>query len=249
MIVTCLGRYSPYPPAGGAMNGYLVQHRETALLLDAGNGVAARLQEMMPVERLTAVILSHLHEDHIADVHCLRFAQLAAQMLGRTQSKLQVYAPGEPPEQHRWLEGGGDWQELHAYDPAQSLVLKDLQVRFTRTNHPYPCYAMRVTPVGQEAPALFYTADTGESAEVAAAAKGADLLIVEASLTEEYAHKRSFGHLTAAEAAAVARDAGVQRCLFTHIWPGLPDPRILLEEGRQVWPRVELIEEGKSYSL
>jgi ribonuclease BN (tRNA processing enzyme) len=230
------------------MNGYLVQHGETALLLDAGNGVASRLQEILPVERLSAVVVSHLHEDHIADVHCLRFAQLAAQTLGRTTGKLQIYAPPAPPEQHHWLEGGEDWQDVHEYDPDQPLVIGDLQVSFTRTNHPYPCWAMRVTPAGQAGPALFYTADTGVSPEVTAAARGADLLVVEASLTEEYAAKRIFGHLTAAEAAAMARDAGVRRCLFTHIWPGLPDPGVLLAEGRPVHHHIELIEEGRTYS-
>lgn len=248
MEVTVLGRYSPYPPVGGAMNGYLVRHGNTALLLDAGSGVAARVQQHVAIERLTGVVISHLHEDHISDAHCLRFMQLEAQMSGRTEGKLQVYAPGAPAEGLAWLSGGENWQELHEYDPEQPLVLGELEIRFTRTNHPLPCYAMRIKPVGAEGPVLFYTADTGECQAVTDAAQGADLLIVEASLVEEFSAKRMFGHLTAAEAAAVARDCEAKRCLLTHIWPAL-DPQRLLDEGRPVHANIELAEEGQTYKL
>ncbi len=248
MELTILGCYSPFPAVGGAMNGYLVRYGATTILLDAGNGVAARLQQYVAIENLTAVVVSHLHEDHIADVHCLRFMQLNAQMAGKTTGKLQVYAPAEPATNHQWIEGGDAWQDLHAYNPEEPLVLGELEIRFTRTNHPLPTYAMRITPVGQAGPVLFYTADTGESREVTEAARGADLLLVEASLTEEYETKRQFGHLTAAEAAAMARDAAVKRCIFTHLYPGL-DLQKLLDEGRPVHANIELAKECKSYRV
>ncbi len=248
MEVTVLGRYSPYPAPGGALSGYLVRHGSTALLLDCGSGVAARLLGRLPIEQLTAVVVSHLHEDHISDLHCLRYAQLEVQMKGRTGARLQIYAPAEPAERHRWIEGGEDWQEVHEYDPAAPVVLGDLEIRFTQTNHPLPCYAMRITPKGQEGPVLFYSADTGPCDAVTEAAKGADLFLVEASLLKAYAEKRSLGHLTAADAAAMAKAAGVKRCLLTHIWPGL-DPQQLLAEGRAVHPAVELAEEGRTYPV
>lgn len=248
MELTVLGRYSPFPAPGGAMNGYLVQHESTRLLLDCGNGVAARLMERLPIELLTAVVCSHLHEDHIADVHCLRFAQMAAQQAGRTEGKLQVYAPAEPAVKHAWIEGGEAWQDLHTYDPDQPLVLGSLEVRFFQTNHPIPCYAMRIRPVGADGPVLFYTADTGIHPPLVEAARGVNALLIEASLTEEYAAKKAHGHLSAAEAAAFARDAGVKRCLFTHI-PPIIEPQALLEEGRPVHAAIEIVEEGRTYRL
>lgn len=248
MELTVLGRYAPFPAPGGAMSGYLLQHGSTRLLIDAGNGVAARLLELLPIEQLTAVICSHLHEDHIADAHCLRFAQMGAHQAGRTTAKLQVYAPAEPAEKHTWLEGGEDWQDVRSYDPDQPLVLGDLEVRFFPTNHPIPCYAMRITPAGAAGPVFFYTADSGHHPPLVEAARGADLLLIEASLTEEYSHKKSFGHFSAAEAAAFARDAGAKRCLFTHLYPGL-DPAVLLAEGRPIHAAVEVAEERQTYLI
>ncbi|HWI60347.1 MAG TPA: MBL fold metallo-hydrolase, partial [Symbiobacteriaceae bacterium] len=80
------------------------------------------------------------------------------------------------------------------------------------------------------------------------AARGANLLLIEASLTEEYASKKAFGHLSGAEAAAFARDAGVKRCLFTHLYPNL-DPQALLAEGRPIHAAIEIVEEGRTYRL
>ena len=56
------GKQRPLPRPGGACSGYLLESDsgETKLLLDAGTGSLARLQEALRVEELTAVVVSHL---------------------------------------------------------------------------------------------------------------------------------------------------------------------------------------------
>lgn len=65
---------------------------------------------------------------------------------------------------------------------------------------------------------LALTGDTGEVAGLIDAVRGVDLLVCEATyLTRDEAMARRFGHLTAAEAAWLAREAGVRMLALNHL--------------------------------
>ena len=68
MKLTVLGCNGPYPAAGGACSGYLLEAENTRVLLDCGTGVLAALPARMAPEELDAVVLSHLHYDHMSDM-------------------------------------------------------------------------------------------------------------------------------------------------------------------------------------
>lgn len=247
MEVTVIGRHAPYPPAGGACSGYLVRSGGTRVLIDGGPGVASRLMQLGGVEQLDAVLISHLHEDHISDLHCLQFAVMAAQWDGRRSEPLALYAPPEPVRQRQWLNGIiPGVMEVHDLPVAEGLTLGTIRIAFGRTEHPIPCYAMRVTN-GQSV--LFYSADTNRNADdvLVPLAAGAHLAIVEASLLEALAERRQWGHMTAGDAADFGQRAGVRRLLLTHVWPGSAE--IILAEARSVWPAAELAEEMRTYPV
>lgn len=70
MKVTLLGTGSPLPSATCAGPSTLVQAGTQNILVDAGRGVIMRLVgAMMPPPLLTAVVLTHLHSDHICDLN------------------------------------------------------------------------------------------------------------------------------------------------------------------------------------
>lgn len=248
MDVTVIGRYAPWPPAGGACSGYLIRSGGTAVLVDGGPGVAARLMALGGVDALDAVVVSHLHEDHISDLHCLQFAVMAAQWAGRRAGPLPVYCPPEPARQRAWLGGVVDGLVAVQDLPAdRGLRVGALQFTFAPTVHPIPCYAMRVTDgIGT----WFYSADTNRDADdwLAPLAAGADLAFIEASLPEAGADRRWLGHMTARDAASLGRRAGVKQLLLTHLWPAV-DPQALLAEAQSVWPEAGLVEEMRTYRI
>ena len=74
MKLTILGNNGPFPAAAGACSGYLLRHNGKNILIDCGNGVLANLQRFIHFEELDAIVLTHLHSDHVSDMNVLRYA-------------------------------------------------------------------------------------------------------------------------------------------------------------------------------
>lgn len=97
---------------------------------------------------------------------------------------------------------------------------------------------------------IAYISDTRPSAQVVRFVEGADVLVHEATYLDELreqAYER--GHSTVVEAATVARDAGVERLILTHISPKHVRSREILREARAVFPATELAEDLKEFEL
>lgn len=89
-----------------------------------------------------------------------------------------------------------------------------------------------------------YCLDTRPCAMTIELARNVDLLIHEATYTEEFAAEaQQYGHSTAAQAARTARDAGVGRLLITHFSTRFPDATPLLDEAREIFPNTILAED------
>ena len=88
MKLHLLGVDGPFPCSGGATSGYLLESGDTLIQLDLGSGVLARLTARTAPESLTAVVLSHWHFDHCADLCMLR--QTSTPPCGRWSRKRPV---------------------------------------------------------------------------------------------------------------------------------------------------------------
>ena len=104
----------------------------------------------------------------------------------------------------------------------------------------------QITPEMVQGPAsagakLAVVGDTEEVASLIEPVRGADALVIEATFLErDAALARSRGHLTAAEAARLARDAGVGELLLTHISGRYQTTEIVAEASR-FFPRTRVV--------
>lgn len=83
--------------------------------------------------------------------------------------------------------------------------------------------------------------DTQPCEEAVEISRGATLLLYEATFSDEVqsdAHR--FGHSTAADGARIAKEAGVQDLLLTHISQRYGDPEVLLQEALAIFPQVRI---------
>jgi ribonuclease Z len=68
-------------------------------------------------------------------------------------------------------------------------------------------------------------------------------------MTEQAEESDQYGHSTAAQAAAIAREAGAKLLLITHFSSRYPDYRPLLAEARREFPNTMAAEDLVELSL
>lgn len=211
MNITVIGCWGAYPEKNEATSGYLVESEGGKILLDCGSGVLSRLQNHCPLEELDAVVLTHTHADHIADVFSLEFAILILMQIGRRTKPLDIYVNGkerdslafEYPENVR----------VHSIGVDTVLTIGTVKLEFSENAHDIPCFAVKL--MSRDGKTFVYSGDTGYCQALIDFSRSADVLLIESSFYDWQAGKMEW-HLTAGEAGRIAALAGVGRTILTH---------------------------------
>ena len=218
MRLTVIGCSGSFPGPDSPASCYLIEQDGFRLLLDLGSGALGPLQRYSGLYDIDAVCLSHLHADHCLD--------LCGYWVART------YAPDGPRPRVPVLGPDGTAQRMaQAYGLAEHPGMAEafdfgallpgtreigpFQVTLARMNHPVETFGFRIAAGGR---VLAYSADTGESASLVDLARGADVLLCEASFLDGPDNPEGV-HLTARQAAEHATRAGVGRLILTHLVP------------------------------
>ena len=230
MKLTVLGSNAGCPAPGNPGSGYLVEKGDTSVWMDCGPGTFAELGKRIEPAVLDAVVVSHRHIDHSADLLGL-FAYLAYGMRGRT--RLPVYAPpGLRDVMAAFVDAGTDHVlhrvlTFHDMEPGDSVEVGGLALRFGEVVHPVPALATRIDDGGSS---LAYSGDTGPGGDLIELATGADLLLCEASIEGSRDASTYEYHLTAREAGEIAAMAGASLLAVTHI-PFTNDPQLAIDQA------------------
>jgi ribonuclease BN (tRNA processing enzyme) len=261
--ITVLGKSPAWQDADGACSGYLVETADACLLLDCGNGVFSKLRRFRDYVDVDAVVVSHLHADHILDLvpyaSALSYAprQQPVPVDGHPgtddPARPLLYAPDGAANAFRRVCGGAGMSEQHIekafelreYRPDDTLAIGSLRVRFQPVPHFLPTQAVEIREGDAR---LTYSADSSPSEELCAFASGTSLLLIEATLPRPE-REGPRGHLTPGEAGEHGRRAGARRLVLTHISDELDADWARAEAEQAFGGPVEIAREGAVYDL
>ena len=238
MRLTLLGVNGPFPAAGGGTSAYCIEAAGEKLQFDFGSGALGALTALCPPEQLTALLMTHWHFDHCADLLPLTYRLQAA------AACLSVFGPEDAASPVRAVMAADPSVALTAVAPGDCLSFGGVHVRVYQARHPVPSVMYRVEAEGRT---LCYTGDTNTVDGLVTFAQGADLLLADGLFTRTLWDEKK-PHLSAALCAEAAKEAHVRRLVLTHLNP-LIDPALLLAEAREIFPDTELAVKGQVYTV
>ena len=242
-----LGTQTPYPRAGSACSGYVIEGHGITIVLDLGAGTLAELTRRQPVTTLDGILLSHNHADHSSDVLALYYALAFSEL--RPAKRLPVYGPSDwDTRMEAFLASTspnpmGRVFDVHALDGATEASIGSLGLRWTKVEHGVEAYACRVSD-GKVA--MVYSGDTRRCEALVSLAAGAELFLCEAGAN---APDDSEWHMTPEDAGHVAKQARVGSLVLTHLAPGLDAQDALSRAASQFAGNIRVAVQGEVIRL
>ncbi len=258
--MTVLGKSPAWADAGGACSGYLVEAGGTCLLLDCGPGVLGKLRGLRDYAAVDAVVVSHLHADHMLDVVPFASALTYGPRWSDAPAPRPVLhaPPGAREAFARVCAASGMFEshvedafELREYEPAGSVEIGPLRLRFQPVPHFVPAHAVDIAGAGGH---ITFSSDCGPNADLCTFARDTDLLLIEATLTEagardEAAGPGDRGHLAPREAGEHGRRAGARRLVLTHLSDELDQAVARAQAAEAFGGEVEIAAEHAAYEI
>jgi ribonuclease BN (tRNA processing enzyme) len=244
MKLTVLGNNGPFPAAGGACSGYLISEGNIKILIDCGSGVLSNLLKFVRFEELDAIILTHLHSDHISDMMVLRYAVQIKKARGFMDKCITVYAPNDPEEEFKRLDIKGVF-DLKPITGNLQLSFDNLKITFKDMKHPVKCFGISIYDGSVR---FVFSGDTSICGNIIEFSRNADLVMLDSGLLERDKKGENVPHLTAKECGLVAKEAGAKKLLLTHFWPDYNIDE-LLAEAKENFENVEASKLLISYEI
>lgn len=227
--LTVLGSCGAWPEPGRACAGFLLSHNGFRVVLDLGYGTASRLFTHCRGGLPDAVIVTHEHPDHCADVSALGRAWHYTVQVDAPSARLPLHCtPGTVRRLEAMEPRPHPTALFDVRDLGEAADVGPFRLTSYALPHHQPNFGVRLVADGLT---VAYTGDTGPSPALAELGREADLFICDATLRTPPPEAEPRYLMTAAEAGHWAEKAGAQRLLLTHFWPGA-DRAAAAEEAR-----------------
>ena len=238
LTLTILGCSGSYPAKGEACSSYLLRSDTTTVWLDAGSGSMANLQQHVGLGDVDAVVISHEHPDHWTDIEGYRVAGAYGDSPRRG---VPLYAPaGLKGKVSADMDPPFTWNVVTDGD---AVTVGDLDLRFSATKHGnVETLAVRIDSDGRS---FGYSADTTADWSLEALGPGLHLALCEATLLRDQEGKSE--HLSARQAGEMARAAGAETLVLTHVWPTTDRQRSKSEGSEAFEKAVKMAETHKVF--
>ena len=215
MQVTIVGWAGSFPSADSPASCYLIEADGFRVVLDLGNGALGALQLYTALTDVDAVCISHLHADHCIDM--LSYSVFQNYHPAGQRPRIPVYGPAGTADRLEQALGSHSMGIDQAFAVSTltpgTAQIGPLTVTTARMRHPVETFGFRIEHAGQ---ALAYSADTAPCDELVTLARGADVLLAEASFTDGPDLPPDL-HLTARQAGEHAAAASVGELVLTHL--------------------------------
>ncbi|MPZ26194.1 MAG: MBL fold metallo-hydrolase [Micromonosporaceae bacterium] len=248
MRLTVLGCAGSFPGPESACSAYLVEAEGFRLLVDFGTGSLSALQRYAGLMAVDAILLTHLHCDHILDA--VSFVVVRRYAPGAPLPPIPMYAPAGAPDRlaAAYSPDQSPLDDVYTFYGLQpgTFPIGPFTVTVDRVNHPVETYGVRLA---QGDAVIAYSADTGPCDPLVRLAQGADLFLCEASYLDDEPHPSDL-HLTGREAGEAATKAGVGRLLLTHLVTAWGSEALTYEAASDAFAgAVEIVRPGARYEL
>lgn len=249
MRITILGSGTAVPNPDRFPAGYLVSNGEFNALIDIGSGVLRRYAATgLDLDQLDAVLLTHYHTDHCADLAILLFALRNPRYQGRRPLRIIGHAGlkkllTDLERAWPWVSAKGYELQVEEVEPGK-FDLGPFQVEAIRIEHTAESLGYRLS--SQEGSVAAFSGDAVDCPALRDLAKDADLFICDSAFPDS---NPGVGHMTPGQAGLAAAEAGAKLLCLTHFYPEC-DGHDLIAEAEARYPgKVVMAEDLMAFEL